>query len=295
MHREEDSPAGTRPAWPLVAAVMAAAIAIGFGWREHSQKTQLEERRKEMTAGMVEMQKQIQELSGQLAGLTATQQQTAQAVKEREQAAPAPAAAPQPVRQPASRMMTARRAPAPRAARRPAAVPEDPRLKQLQGQLSEQAERLARTQQQVDRNREELESRLNSTKDDLGGSIARTHEELVALQKRGERTYTEFQLDKSKEFRRVGQVSLALRKADTKHKRYDMELIVDDVKLQKKGVNLYEPVYLTIGDRPRPLELVVNQITKNHVQGYVSLPRYTRQELTATSTSRTPLKGEAER
>lgn len=90
MHREEDSPAGTRPAWPLAAAVMAAAIAIGFGWREHSQKTQLEERRKEMTAGMVEMQKQIQELSGQLAGLTATQQQTAQAMKEREQAAPAP-------------------------------------------------------------------------------------------------------------------------------------------------------------------------------------------------------------
>jgi predicted nucleic acid-binding Zn-ribbon protein len=295
MHRDDDSPAGTRPAWPLVAAVMAAAIAIGFGWREHSQKTQLEERRKEMTAGMVEMQKQIQDLSGRLASLTAAHQQTAEAVEEREKAVPAPAAAPEPAHHAAPRTVAVRRAPAPRAARRPVAASEDPRLKQLQGQLSEQAERLARTQQQVDRNREELEGKLNSTKDELGGSIARTHEELVALQKRGERTYTEFQLDKSKEFRRVGQVSLALRKADTKHKRYDMELIVDDVKLQKKGVNLYEPVYLTLSDRPQPLELVVNQITKNHVQGYVSMPRYTRSELTATSTSRTPMKSEAAR
>ncbi len=292
MHREDDSPAGVRPAWPLVAAVMAAAIAIGFGWREHSQKTQLEERRKEMTAGMVEMQKQIQSLSGQLASLAAAQQQTAQAVKEREKPAPEPAAVAQPA--PAHRTIAARRAPAPRAARRPAAPPEDPRLKQLQGQLSEQAEKLARTQQEVDRNRAELENRLNATRDDLGGSIARTHEELVALQKRGERTYTEFQLDKSKQFQRVGQVSLALRKADTKHKRYDMEMIVDDVKLQKKSVNLYEPVYLTPGGGSQPLELVVNQITKNHVRGYVSMPRYSRQDLTATSAGHAP-KSEAER
>ncbi|MCC6345484.1 MAG: hypothetical protein IT166_24995 [Bryobacterales bacterium] len=292
MHREDDSPAGVRPAWPLVAAVMAAAIAIGFGWREHSQKTQLEERRKEMTAGMVEMQKQIQSLSGQLANLAAAQQQTAQAVKEREKPAPAPAAVSQPA--PAHRAIAARRAPAPRAARRPAAPPEDPRLKQLQGQLSEQAEKLARTQQEVDRNRAELENRLNATRDDLGGSIARTHEELVALQKRGERTYTEFQLDKSKQFQRVGQVSLALRKADTKHKRYDMEMIVDDVKLQKKSVNLYEPVYLTPGGGSQPLELVVNQITKNHVRGYVSMPRYSRQDLTAASAGHAP-KSEAER
>lgn len=292
MHREDDSPAGVRPAWPLVAAVMAAAIAIGFGWREHSQKTQLEERRKEMTAGMIEMQKQIQSLSGQLANLAAAQQQTAQAVKEREKPAPAPAAVSQPA--PAHRAIAARRAPAPRAARRPAAPPEDPRLKQLQGQLSEQAEKLARTQQEVDRNRAELENRLNATRDDLGGSIARTHEELVALQKRGERTYTEFQLDKSKQFQRVGQVSLALRKADTKHKRYDMEMIVDDVKLQKKSVNLYEPVYLTPGGGSQPLELVVNQITKNHVRGYVSMPRYSRQDLTAASAGHAP-KSEAER
>lgn len=118
MHREDDSPAGVRPAWPLVAAVMAAAIAIGFGWREHSQKTQLEERRKEMTAGMVEMQKQIQSLSGQLASLAAAQQQTAQAVKERENLRRSPPLLPNPRRRTGLSRRGALRLPGRRAARR---------------------------------------------------------------------------------------------------------------------------------------------------------------------------------
>jgi len=160
--------------------------------------------------------------------------------------------------------------------RRPA---DDPRWQRVESRLADQEQRIAGAKRDVEDARAELEGKLSSTKDELGGSIAKTHDELVALQKRGERNYSEFTLDRSKDFRKVGPVSLALRKADTKHKRYNLELIVEDVKLEKKNVSLYEPVYLTLSDRPQPMEVVVNQISKNEVRGYVSQPKYRKSEL----------------
>ena len=47
-----------------------------------------------------------------------------------------------------------------------------------------------------------------------------------------------------------------------------------DYQLQKKGVNLYETVWINVADRPQALELVVNQIAKNEIKGYVSEPKY---------------------
>ena len=105
----------------------------------------------------------------------------------------------------------------------------------------------------------------------------------------GERDYSVFTLAKSKEFRKVGPVSLALRKTDVKHKRYNLELVVDDVKLEKKNVNLYEPVYVTLSDRPQPVELLVNQIGKDEVRGYVSQPKYKKSELASDAAVRTKL------
>lgn len=159
----------------------------------------------------------------------------------------------------------------------------DPRFTQLQKQLSDQQKELAATRESLDETREHLQNSLTSTKDELSGSIARTHDELVALQKRGERNYYEFQLTRSKAFERVGPMRLSLRKADTKHKRFDVTMLVDDNELQKKGVNLYETLWLTLDDRPQPVEVVVNQISKDHVGGYVSEPKYKKSELNASA------------
>jgi hypothetical protein len=152
----------------------------------------------------------------------------------------------------------------------------------MEGQLADQDRKIRET-------RQELEGRLSSTKDELNGSIAKTHEELVSLQKRGEREYREFTLPKSKQFQKVGPVSLSLRKADTKRKRYDLEMVVDDIKLQKKSVNLFEPVYVTLADRPQPVELVVNQIGKDQIRGYVSTSKYKKSDLVAADSTRTKL------
>ena len=59
---------------------------------------------------------------------------------------------------------------------------------------------------------------------------------------------------------------------------------MDDRQLEKKHVNLYEPLMFTLADRPQPVELVVNQINKDQVKGYVSEPKYKKSELGVAST-----------
>ena len=150
--------------------------------------------------------------------------------------------------------------------------PGDPRFKRIQSQLDAQGKAIESTRQE-----------LASTRADLGGSIARTHDELVVLQKKGERNYYEFDLDKSKQFQRTGPVGISLRKANTKHMYADLELRVDDADLSKKHVNLFEPVFFYLGDEHRAVELVINSVRKNHIHGYISAPKYSASELSVAS------------
>jgi hypothetical protein len=163
---------------------------------------------------------------------------------------------------------------------------EDPRWKRMQSQLAEhqsqiaeQSQRIAQTQEDVRKSGDQLDGKINSTRDELNRSIATTHEDVVLLQKRGERNIYEFDLARSKEFQRVGPLSLSLKKADTKHRSYNLALMVDDKPVEKQHVNLFEPVWVTLSDSPQPIQLVVNQIDKNRIRGYVSEPRYKKSDL----------------
>jgi hypothetical protein len=60
-------------------------------------------------------------------------------------------------------------------------------------------------------------------------------------------------------------------------------MIVDDNALAKNHINLYEPVWITLSDRPQPVQLVVNHVEKNEIEGYVSEPKYTKSELLANT------------
>ena len=147
---------------------------------------------------------------------------------------------------------------------------DDPRWKQFQEQLARQGTQIDATRQDLDSARTELQ-----------GSIARTHDELVVLQRKGERNYFEFDVNKSKQFQRTGPIGVRLRKANVKHQYADLELLVDDVSLTKKHVNLLEPVMFYAADNGQPIELVINGVSKNHIRGYVSQPKYRRSELAA--------------
>ncbi|MGB9205539.1 MAG: hypothetical protein WCB94_16400 [Terriglobales bacterium] len=154
---------------------------------------------------------------------------------------------------------------------------DDPRWKKVQGQLDEQGKQIDSTRQD-----------LANTRTELQGSIATTHDQLVMLEKKGERSYYEFDLDKSGQVQREGPVGVRLRKANTKHQYADLEMMVDDFKVSKKHVNIYEPVVFYSADRKVPVELVINSIGKNHIHGYVSEPKYKGAELEAMANTNNP-------
>jgi hypothetical protein len=52
-------------------------------------------------------------------------------------------------------------------------------------------------------------------------------------------------------------------------------------------------VWLNLSDRPQPLELVINQITKDHISGYLSEPKYKRSELGQAAANGTPADAKA--
>ncbi|MGB8475137.1 MAG: hypothetical protein WCE61_13715 [Candidatus Acidiferrum sp.] len=284
--------------WLVLAVVVLFGItAVTFAYDYH-QKEMLRKLNAETTAAntaMMQMQGQVNTLTAKLNEVKATQ-------------APPPSTTPNvaPV------LSTDVIAQSPETPSKPAAKPKrvlpkhrvvrrrprvDKKYLELQAQLADQQKQLKATQDEVAKNRTDLEGSINSTRDDLNatrdslnGSIARTHEELVALEKRGERSYFEFDLSKAKEFERVGPLSLSLRKADTKHKHYNLAMIVDDNELQKKNVNLYEPIWVHSETGSDSVQIVVNKIEKNFVHGYISAPKYKPSELAAAgSASVTPV------
>jgi hypothetical protein len=285
----------------LVIAVVAllgiAAVSFAYGLHQQSLVRQLAAQTATANAAVNQMQGQLHAVTAKLNDMTTARTLPPASAASAEPPDPAisePAAdsaAKNPeAASPSTPATSAKSAPAKRhvAKRRTPVV--DKKYMQLQSQLAEQQKQLKETQDEVAKNRSDLEGTINSTRDDLNGSIAKTHEELVALEKRGERSYFEFDLSKSKQFQRVGPLTLSLRKADTKHKSYDVAMIVDDNELQKKKVNLYEPIWIHTENDSQPVQIIVNRIDKDTVHGYISAPKYKPSELAAAgSASVTPV------
>jgi outer membrane murein-binding lipoprotein Lpp len=250
----------------LVALIVVAGVAFGYGFRQQILVGHLTAQQTVANATINDMQAQVNTLTAKLNEMSAAQQAAVAAAAQ----AKTPAAN---AKTPGAKTVAGKRG-----------TVENKRLKELQARIDEQQKQLKDTQDQVAKNRADLEGNLNSTKDELNGSIAKTHEELVALAKRGEHSYFEFDLTKSKEFQRVGPLTLALRKADTKRKSYNLEMVVDDNKLTKKNVNLYEPIWIHTENESQPVQVVVNRVEKDKVHGYVSAPKYKPSELAAGST-----------
>ena len=251
-----------------VVLLVVAGVALGYGYREQVMVGHLTAQQSMAKATVSQMQGQLDTLTAKLNDMTAAQAAAAQATENEkaQKAAQQKAGA-------GAHSVSKKGAPA------------DKRYKELQAKLEEQQKELKETQDLVAKNRSDLEGNLSSTRDELNGSIAKTHEELVALAKRGERSYFEFDLTKSKQFQRVGPLSISLRKADTKHKSYNLEMIVDDNHLSKKNVNLYEPIWIHTENEAQPVQVVVNRVEKNGVHGYVSAPKYKPSELSAAGTA----------
>ena len=123
---------------------------------------------------------------------------------------------------------------------------------------------------------EATKSKLERTVGDMGmmsGLIARNKEEVEELKRRGERTIFEFDIQKSNSMQRIGPIQVRLRKVDTKRQKYSMDITVDDKTIERKDKALYEPVQFVSRSSRSVQEIIVFELSKDRVVGYLSAPK----------------------
>ena len=188
------NPAATSRLGIIVLAI-ALLAAVGYAWHEHGDAGKLAAQNDAAAASLKDTQSQLQLLAAKIDAMTA-------------KPAPAPVApggrhsAMRVVRGTNGRIVARRRA-------------DDPRWKKFQEQLAEQGKMIDEHGKIIDATRQDLAT----AKTELSSDIAKNHGEIVVLQKKGERNYYEFDIDKTKQFARTGPVGLRLKKANTKNAR----------------------------------------------------------------------------
>jgi hypothetical protein len=252
---------------PYVVGIVIAGAGLGYAVHEHSGARNIAAQKQALAAQNQQMTAQLNATESQLAALT----DKVNALATTNEAKPASTSTA--TETAGSRHIQAHRS-----------NPLDPRFKKLQSQLDAQGKEIDEARGDLNNTRTDL----TNTRTELTGSIARTHDELVVLEKKGERSYFEFDIAKSKEFKREGPISIRLSKANSKKGYADLLMIVDDRNLSQKHVNLYQPSMFYEPDSPQPVEIVINDISKDHIHGYVSASKYRKSELDAMANSGSP-------
>jgi len=153
--------------------------------------------------------------------------------------------------------------------------------KESQEQIGAVATEVGGAKKDIEATKTDLEAtkgKLERATGDMGvmsGLIARNHDDLDELKRRGDRNYYEFTLTKSKNAQKVGPTQLTLTKTDPKKAKYTLTVLVDDRTIEKKDKTAGEPVqfYVKGGSRMAPYEMVVFDVGKNEITGYLSTPK----------------------
>jgi phage shock protein A len=118
---------------------------------------------------------------------------------------------------------------------------------------------------------------LKTVQGDLGvtsGLVATNGTELQALKLKGERNYIDVKLGRSKQPVRFADITLMLKKTDPKHNRFTVDVMADDKLTEKKDKTINEPVQFFVSKGGHtPYELVINQVTKDQIVGYLATPK----------------------
>jgi len=113
--------------------------------------------------------------------------------------------------------------------------------------------------------------------------IATNRKELEALRSVGNRNYFDFDIPRAGVAQRISDISLTIRKTDPKRNRFTIEVLSNDKRVEKKDRVLNEPIQFYVMKRRPPYdklenemyEVVVNEVRKDHIIGYLSTPRVT--------------------
>lgn len=146
------------------------------------------------------------------------------------------------------------------------------KLADVSGDVNNVKTQVATTQSNLDRTIVDLKKVTG----DLGvtsGYVATNGKELAMLKRLGERNYVEFTLPKGKAPQKVGTVSMLLKKTDPKKNRFTFELIADDKHTEKKDRTINEPIQFIMARARQPYEIIVNEVRKDTIVGYLAEPR----------------------
>jgi len=151
----------------------------------------------------------------------------------------------------------------------------------LDGKISGVADEVGSVKTNVEAARTDLDatkSDLQRARGDMGmmsGLIATSGKQIQALRDLGDRNIYEFTIAKNGTMQKVGDIQVVLRKADPKHNRYTVEVVADDKRVEKKDRTINEPVQFYTSKAKQPYELVVNQVAKDKIVGYLATPKVT--------------------
>src|SRR5437588_6084822 len=166
-----------------------------------------------------------------------------------------------------------------RAAEARLAAQQKEQLSQVTGEVAGVKTDVGGVKTDVASTRSELEAtkaRLERTIGDLGlqsGLVAKTRDDLEVLKHRGDRNYYEFTLLKGAKPQPVSTVSLQLKKADQKRRKYTLNVTADDKTIEKKDRTINEPIQFYTGRDHLLFELVIWTVDKNKATGYLSTPK----------------------
>jgi len=146
------------------------------------------------------------------------------------------------------------------------------RVDEISGDLDSVKVEVGETQSQL----AQTHSELNQTVEHMGDmneQLASQQSNIAALRTWTERNRVMFELSKSGDMQKVGDVQLRLRNTNAKHNRYTLEVMADDTMVVKKERTVNEPVQFYVAGSPQPYEIVITQVTKDRVTGYLATPK----------------------
>lgn len=125
---------------------------------------------------------------------------------------------------------------------------------------------------------DDTRSDLQRARGDMGvmsGFIATNRKQIQELRDLGDRNIFQFTLKKDGHMQKVGDIQVMLKKADAGHNRFSLDVLADDKRVEKKDRGINEPVQFYTGRARQPYEIVVNEVGKNQVTGYLATPKVT--------------------
>jgi uncharacterized phage infection (PIP) family protein YhgE len=142
----------------------------------------------------------------------------------------------------------------------------------VKGDVSSVKTDVASTQAELEKNGTELK-RMTGDMGVMSGLIATNGEQLNALKELGERNYQEFDIKRNSGLQKIGTIQVALSKSDPKRNRFTLDVLADDKRVQKRDRTINEPVQFYLAGNRQPVEIVVNEVKKDEVVGYVAMPK----------------------